>query len=87
MMLPRANKNSLKVNINANDDLEDIEMKKNQARKNQKKYQKQELSSDMDIEPLMNLPRRKTDMPHQHEHYIENRTDRDRRSYAPKMTS
>lgn len=37
MMLPRANKNSIKVNINVNDDVDEIEMKKNIARKNYKR--------------------------------------------------
>ena len=34
MMLPRANKNSVKVNINKDDDLEDIQAKKEAARRN-----------------------------------------------------
>ena len=37
MMLPRANKNSYKVNIDANDDVDDIEVKKYAARKNHKR--------------------------------------------------
>jgi hypothetical protein len=59
MMLPRANKNSLKISINPNDDPEDIEIKKEAARK---KHKNQKPESDMDIEAPVNLPpRRKTD--------------------------
>ena len=63
MMLPRANKNSYKVPINPNDDAQDIEMKKNMARKNQmnkRNSQKPDWNSDMDIEAPV-IQRRKTD--------------------------
>ena len=84
MMLPRANKNSYKVQINPNDDAEDIEMKKNAARKNQqnkRNSQKQDWNSDMDIEAPVPIQRRKTDIVHEVNPGSRNG---DRRSMAPK---
>jgi hypothetical protein len=60
MMLPRANKNSIKVNINRGDDEEDIEAKKEMARRNMKKNgNRNDVNNDMDIEEPPQ--RRKTD--------------------------
>lgn len=68
MMLPRAAKNSLKVNINRGDDEEDIEMKKEIARRNMRKNgSKNQSLNDMDEE----TPRRKTELlPFEQEHNI-----------------
>lgn len=85
MMLPRANKNCLKVDINPNDDAEDIEMKKEKARKVMKKNQKQDWNSDMDIEEPLQFNNRgranilKVEANH--------RRNEDRRSMAPKSYS
>lgn len=50
MMLPRANKNTLKVNINRDDDEEDIEAKKELARRNLlKNGNKNQILNDMEI--------------------------------------
>lgn len=50
MMLPRANKNTLKVNINRDDDEEDIEAKKELARRNLlKNGNKNQSLNDMEI--------------------------------------
>lgn len=60
-MLPRANKNNFRVNIANTDDQEEIEMKKQAARKEHRKmFQKPEWNNDMDIEP-QEPPRRRTD--------------------------
>lgn len=61
MMLPRSNKNTLKVNINRDDDDQEIEAKKEIARKNMKKNTgKSDYSAEMDIEGP--TQRRRTDI-------------------------
>ena len=83
MMLPRNNKNNIRVNISNTDDLEDIEMKKQAARKEQKKMQeKPEWKNEMDIEP-QEAPRRRTDA-YQPDH--NNKQGPQRRSMVPKLT-
>jgi hypothetical protein len=49
MMLPRSNKNTLKININRSDDEEDIELKREVARLNMKKNRSENIG-EMDAE-------------------------------------
>lgn len=48
-MLPRSNKNTLKININRSDDEEDIELKREVARLNMKKNRSENIG-EMDAE-------------------------------------
>lgn len=86
-MLPRANKNIVKVNINKDDDQEEIEAKKEAARRNfQANQQKKrsEWNNEMDVEPPT-INRRKTDVYNPSEFTAKHSAETQRRSMAPKL--